>query len=229
MSLIERVRSAAAVVPSSPRRVPGWVRVAAVPLAVAAVGLGVWVTGAVLSQDAAVAMLLTGAWFGVATGAALLVGLRWRALAVPVVAATVATSLAVGGYLLFTSNVDRVVHEDVVAVSDGPSGPTGATVVAAGAFRSGAHETTGRASVIRVPGGGRVLTLTGFETDPGPDLRVYLVPGDGSDVDGAVDLGRLKGNKGDQQYDVPAAAPEGAVVIWCRAFSVGFGTAPLTV
>ena len=100
-------------------------------------------------------------------------------------------------------------------------------VLATGDFRDGAHPTEGVATFLQQPDGSRVLTLTRFDTDPGPDLRVYLVPGNGSSVKGAVDLGALKGNKGDQQYDVPRDAPEGAVVIWCRAFSVAFGSARL--
>jgi hypothetical protein len=71
-----------------------------------------------------------------------------------------------------------------------------------------------------------------FTTDNGPDLFVYLVPPDAADgtVDGFVDLGRLKGNQGDQQYDVPAGVDVGPgwrVVIWCRAFSVNFTEAAL--
>jgi hypothetical protein len=64
----------------------------------------------------------------------------------------------------------------------------------------------------------------------GPDLRVYLVPGDGKDTGTHVDLGGLKGNKGNQQYGVPGSADLGkykTVVIWCRAFSVAFARAHL--
>jgi hypothetical protein len=70
------------------------------------------------------------------------------------------------------------------------------------------------------------VTLTGFETSPGPDLRVYAVPGR-TGVHSAVDLGRLKGNKGNQQYVVPRGSRVGSVVVWCRAFSVEFGSAVL--
>ena len=51
-----------------------------------------------------------------------------------------------------------------------------------------------------------MLTLTNFEVDNGPDLRVYLVAGparDESEVEDFEDLGALKGNKGNQQYDIP--------------------------
>lgn len=200
----------------------------------AVVLLGVWVTGGVLTQDAMVARALTGAWFVVAGGLALAVAVRRRELAVAVVGSWLLTSALVGGFLLVTSKVDRVVHEDVVVAASpratSPGAPFPATPAAAllarGRFRSGAHETSGVASLVRTTSGDRVLTLTAFATSPGPDLRVYLVPhADG--VSAAVDLGRLKGNKGNQQYDVPRGARAGRVVIWCRAFSVEFGSAAL--
>ncbi|HEX8856772.1 MAG TPA: DM13 domain-containing protein [Thermoleophilaceae bacterium] len=87
--------------------------------------------------------------------------------------------------------------------------------------------------MIEVEGGRRVVTLTRFETSAGPDLRVYLAPA-GADQDsrgeGSVDLGGLKGNIGNQQYDIPRDADLGrltTVIVWCRAFSVGFGAAYL--
>jgi len=46
-----------------------------------------------------------------------------------------------------------------------------------------------------------------------------------------VDLGSMKGNVGDQNYDVPSAADLNkyqAVTIWCARFNVNFGTAPMT-
>ena len=62
-------------------------------------------------------------------------------------------------------------------------------------------------------------------------MRVRLAP-DGSfdgGADGAVDLGALKGNRGDQQYAIPRGVDVArrTVVIWCRAFSVPFGSARL--
>ena len=48
---------------------------------------------------------------------------------------------------------------------------------------------------------------------------------------GFVDLGSIKGNEGDQNYDVPAdidLAKYQAATIWCARFGVNFGTAPLT-
>lgn len=221
-------------------------RLAVIPVVVLVVAAGIWVTGAVLTEDATVAMVLTGLWLGAAGLAALAIGWRWRPLALPVVGTYLVTATVLGGYLFLSSTVDKVVDEDVVvaaprtsstatadpsdAASTAPASmaPAGPVEIAAGDFTDQAHNTSGRATLIEQPDGSRVVTLTDFRTDPGPDVRVYLVPDPGGSIEDKVDLGGLKGNKGDQQYDVPAGAEAGAVVIWCRAFTVAFGTATLT-
>ncbi len=108
--------------------------------------------------------------------------------------------------------------------------------LAAGVFHSGAHETKGMAAVFQLADGKKTLRLTNFATSNGPDVHVYLVAAqDAKDNDAVrkadfVDLGSLKGNIGDQNYDLPANADLAkyrAVTIWCKRFSVNFGTAPL--
>ena len=105
-----------------------------------------------------------------------------------------------------------------------------------GRFHTNAHETKGVATIYRLDDGRLVLRLTEFTTSNGPDVRLYLVAA--SDVQkedaakraGIVDLGALKGNIGDQNYDVPEGldlSKYRAVSIWCRRFSVNFGAAPL--
>jgi hypothetical protein len=89
-----------------------------------------------------------------------------------------------------------------------------------GRFVAGEHATSGVASLVRRRDGRRYVTLTGFDTSPGPDLRVRVGPDD-------VDLGALKGNRGDQQYAIPRGTPVTSVEIWCRAFSATFGSAQL--
>jgi hypothetical protein len=107
------------------------------------------------------------------------------------------------------------------------------TLLSQGSFASLEHSTSGRAQAIETRGGKRVVTLTSFETDNGPDLRVYLSTADAgqsSPGDAFEDLGALKGNVGDQQYEIPRGVDLqrfSKVVIWCRAFSVGFGQASL--
>jgi hypothetical protein len=62
---------------------------------------------------------------------------------------------------------------------------------------------------------------------------VYLVAGparDESEVDDYKDRGALKGNKGDQQYELGRGVDLDrytTVVVWCRAFSVAFARASL--
>ena len=110
------------------------------------------------------------------------------------------------------------------------------TVLRSGLFHSVAHETKGTAGIYQLGDGKRILRFSNFETSNGPDVHVYLIAADDArDSEtvkkaGFVELGSLKGNIGDQNYDVPADADlekYRAVTIWCKRFSVNFGTAPL--
>ncbi len=114
----------------------------------------------------------------------------------------------------------------------------GMTLLAQGAFYDLIHVGAGQALVYQLADGSRILRLDGFEVDNGPDLHVYLAPIDpvpssvGSEIAGSVDLGKLKGNLGDQNYDIPAdldLSQFKSVVIWCQPFRVPFIAAPLTV
>jgi hypothetical protein len=178
------------------------------------VALGVWIAGGWISDDFRVSMALTAVWFAIAGLGCLLVARRSRALRIPVALGYVLAGGAIGAYLGATTLQDR----DVELVR--------------ARFRSHEHATEGTAAVVRLADGRRFATLTGFMTSPGPDLRVRLQPGDSHDggAPGAVDLGRLKGNRGDQQYAIPPGGRVGGrtLVIWCRAFSAPFGSARLT-
>jgi hypothetical protein len=110
------------------------------------------------------------------------------------------------------------------------------TVLASGSFHSVAHGSKGTASIYELADGKRILRFTNFETSNGPDVHVYLIAAnDASDSEtvkkaGFLELGSLKGNIGDQNYDIPSDADltkYRAVTIWCKRFSVNFGTAPL--
>lgn len=105
-----------------------------------------------------------------------------------------------------------------------------------GTFHKGAHETKGKATIYELPDGKRVLRLTEFETSNGPNVHVYLLQANDAKDNATVknthfiDLGSIKGNKGDQNYDVPSdvdLSTHRAVTIWCARFGVNFGTAPL--
>jgi hypothetical protein len=189
---------------------------------------GIWVTGGVITNDYGLAMALTAVWVVVAGVAALVVARRRPDLRVPVVGAYLVTALVVGAYLGRSTLMDDEVNERVVRVSGSEN-----ELIARGRFEPVAHSATGTATAIRTTGGGSVLTLTNFEVDNGPDLRVYLVAGparDESEVEDFEDLGALKGNKGNQQYELPRGLDLDrytTVVVWCRAFSVHFARAPL--
>jgi hypothetical protein len=222
-------------------RFPLWLRLALVPLVAAIVIAGIWVAGGVLTNDFRLSMLLTAFWVGVAGLGALVVAWRWRPLALPVLGTVVVTAGSLMGYLFYASSVDKVVDEQVAVAAPEPAPseqngqdetarPERNVALGRGAFESAAHETTGKATLIELAEGGTVLTLTDFETDPGPDLRVYLVTGKVDELGDVVDLGALKGNRGDQQYGVKRSVDTEryrTVVIWCRAFSVAFGGARL--
>jgi hypothetical protein len=216
-------------------------RLAAAAAVVVVVLAGIWVSGGLITNDFALAMALTAVWMGIAAVGCLLVAWRRPRLRVPVLGAYLLTALVVGVYLGRSTILDDEVNERVVRVSPPVAvGEAGANerprnvLLARGTFESVAHSATGTATAIRRASGGNVLTLTRFEVDNGPDLRVYLVAGparDESEVEDFEDLGALKGNKGDQQYDIPRGVDLGrysTVVIWCRAFSVNFARAPLS-
>ena len=118
----------------------------------------------------------------------------------------------------------------------GQSSPPALQALRSGSFRSLEHATTGMAIVLRGPGGSLILRLERLNTSNGPDLRVYLshVPASGdlhAYRTGFIDLGALKGNRGSQNYAIPAGTSLPAfksAVIWCRRFAVGFAVAPLS-
>jgi hypothetical protein len=108
---------------------------------------------------------------------------------------------------------------------------TGPTALVSGDF-TGAddfHMGSGTATIYQLDDGSQVLRLEDFEVTNGPDLHVFLIPQDGS-MDGSVDLGSLKGNIGDQNYEIPIGVDItqlGSVMIYCVPFSVTFATAAL--
>jgi len=115
---------------------------------------------------------------------------------------------------------------------------SGMQILAQGEFYNLAHEGHGRATVYELADGLRVLRFEDFEVLNGPNLHVWLAPVDpvpdtvGVEIPGYVDLGPLKGNIGDQNYDLPADLSLDdfqSVVIWCQPFRVPFNAAALKV
>lgn len=107
-------------------------------------------------------------------------------------------------------------------------------VISEGQFQNGVHETTGTATIHQLANGKRILRLFNFSTSNGPDVRVVLVPTnrlkDNEDVNNHryIELGKLKGNKGDQNYEIHEGidiSTYGSVSIWCKRFNENFGAA----
>jgi len=100
------------------------------------------------------------------------------------------------------------------------------------------HQTSGRATVYKSTDGKEYLGLSDFATSNGPDVHVLLVRAEDKALGGeivkgeldGVELGALKGNQGDQNYDLPASVDLNkyqAVAIYCERFHAIFGVARL--
>ena len=114
----------------------------------------------------------------------------------------------------------------------------GAKVLAKGDFHNADKSGKGTATVYQLADGKRVLRLSNFATDNGPDLHVRLIAADDARDTASVakadfvELAKLKGNKGNQNYDVSKdvdLSKYKVVSIWCNRFSVNFAAAPLKV
>ena len=113
----------------------------------------------------------------------------------------------------------------------------GSKVLAKGEFHNADKAGKGTATIYQLADGKRILRLSNFAADNGPDLHVRLIKADDAKDTASVaktdhvELGKLKGNKGDQNYDVPESVDLGkykVISIWCNRFSVNFAAAPLT-
>lgn len=126
---------------------------------------------------------------------------------------------------------DKVMEEPM------PEDVNSMSILVQGSFYDIAHHGMGTATVYQLEDGSRVLRFENFEVLNGPQLHVYLAPIDpvpdtvGVEIEGAIDLGALKGNIGDQNYELPSGLDislYNSVVIWCVPFRVPFNAAPLT-
>ena len=176
---------------------------------------------------------------------------RRRWVWVGVVAVTAAVAFVLFWFQPQKLFIDDRVDEAIPTVTaapdrpaDDPAGgaPTSAVPTAAepverarGEFVSLDHGTSGVARVLELADGRRIVRLEGLDTDNGPDLYLYLTANradgdEGGFDDDYVNLGRLTGNQGDQNYDLPSdtdIARFATVVIWCDRFNSAFGAADL--
>jgi len=125
-----------------------------------------------------------------------------------------------------------------VKVNEAPPASVGADPQYTGLLTSRAHPTSGRASIYQSADGKRALRLTNFTTSNGPDVHVVLAQSADENLNqefvkgelDRIELGMLKANEGDQNYDLPDSADLAkydAVVIYCVRFHAVFGVAKL--
>lgn len=97
-----------------------------------------------------------------------------------------------------------------------------------------AHEGSGRALILELETGEQLVRFEDLDVSNGPDLLVILSPSPVIDrqdtyADGDfLDLGPLKGNQGNQNYEIPGGTDltqYGSIVIWCRRFNTTFNAA----
>ncbi|MFE9255663.1 DM13 domain-containing protein [Streptomyces sp. NPDC006879] len=178
-------------------------------------------------------------------------GRKWVGV---LVAATVVLGVGLYWFQPWKLFVDETVEEALPTVVHTPAGagtepptsdssaapaPAGPEVLTQGSLISHEHSTSGTVKLIRLADGSHTLRLEDLDTSNGPDLRVWLTDAPVKEGkagwkvfdDGKyVSLGKLKGNKGDQNYAVPADVDVSAytsVTIWCDRFDVSFGAAEL--
>lgn len=138
-------------------------------------------------------------------------------------------------------NLEKEVAEKSLEMPDTPvieeMGEEGEpAVILSGTFRNADsfHMGSGDVKIYELSGGGSIVRFENFRVTNGPDLRVILSetsdPKDSGDLGDYVEIGRLKGNIGDQNYDFPEGLDPhdyGSVVIYCKPFHVVFSVASL--
>ena len=149
--------------------------------------------------------------------------------------AAIALTIAAFGFAWYALSpllYDNEVSEELVSISDDQ-------ILGEGDLQGvdRFHQGAGQVQLVRLSDGQIEIRFTNFNVTNGPDLEVWLSshpqPMEESHVTDNtwLDLGRLKGNVGDQAYILPADADLteiNSVTIWCEQFGVLFASAPLT-
>ncbi len=152
----------------------------------------------------------------------------------------VALAVLTFGYFEIQALFQDTVIDEPLPAEEQIGSPDELAPTQSGVFVQGdsSYTISGAASVVTSSDGIRTLVLEDFSVTNGPDLFVYLVKGGGTNQDVKnlvkeelyVNLGKLKGNIGDQTYDLPSdlIIEDGYTVsIWCKRFGRNFGSALL--
>ncbi|MDW4909709.1 DM13 domain-containing protein [Streptomyces sp. ADMS] len=186
-------------------------------------------------------------------------GRAGKVLTRPLIVAVLVVAVAGGGFGLYWFQPwklwqDETVEEALPGVvetsappaalpveepSEQPSPASGPQTLASGELISHEHATSGAVKLVRLADGSHVVRLENLDTSNGPDLRVWLTDAPVKEGEAGwhvfddgeyVSLGKLKGNKGSQNYAVPEdidPALYTSISIWCDRFDVSFGAAEL--
>lgn len=114
---------------------------------------------------------------------------------------------------------------------------TGPTTVSSGTLTeiSPGHPTSGQVKLIRLEAGNHVVTLEGFQTINGPDVRVWVsetatLTNSALNSSAYTDLGALRSTNGNLKYEIPSSVDVSkvkSIIIWCKLASIAFGGAVL--
>ena len=127
--------------------------------------------------------------------------------------------------------IENVVIPTTIKQQEQQSNATTTSKIMTGYFigaGDGFHNAQGSAKVIPLGDGNTILRLENFKSTNGPNVHLYLAT-DKSASD-FIDLGKLKANNGNQNYNIPHGtdfAKYNTALIWCKDFSVLFGSVQL--
>lgn len=186
---------------------------------------GLWLCGALLSNDFVATQVLLGAWV-VSVGVALFLATRTRRhLRAPALVSFGVTAALSLGTLGALASREVEVREPLSADPH---------PLAAGPFVAMAHSGRGTAAISQREDGSRRVVISDLATEAGPDLMLVLTEAapdpDANLLPAHLDLGPLKGNRGTFEYVLPPGVDVGRyshAVVWCRLFSVPFTVAAL--
>ncbi|WP_188767871.1 DM13 domain-containing protein [Emticicia aquatilis] len=102
------------------------------------------------------------------------------------------------------------------------------TIILQGTFTSGVHTTSGKVFIYEDKNKNYSLVFENFKTDAGPDLRIYLA--EDKVLTNFTQITDKVNTNGSYILPIPASVDlkkQTTVVIWCKAFSVLFGSASL--
>lgn len=141
--------------------------------------------------------------------------------------------------MIGAAQINNTMNENVIAsqgIINKPQANATNAIASVSTIRTGSfvgagdgfHNAEGIAKVIPLKDGQSIIRLENFKSTNGPNVHLYLATD--KTPSNFIDLGRLKANNGNQNYNIPVGtdlAKYNIALIWCKDFSVLFGSAQL--